>query len=514
MYTPSKWGDRFHRLRTDEALGAGAAGPGKSFVLLMDPIQQVQIEHARVTRNPGSVATPGYCAETGIDLYKLIEENPIEKGTSKGWALHLRRLGVSLMQTISRAQTIFPLIDPGVKYSSVDRIFTFTSGFRYQFGHCKDTDSWQGYLSQEYTHIAYDELSQFEEEQYDQINMRLRSPDPILKHFIKIRAMSNPVMNPEEGVSVKDPFWVRRRFVDPCREGNRILKRKIFVPGQGERFVTSVYLPATIDDNPDKAFVEQYKARLASAPPHIRKAMLYGDWYWVSGSYYGTQWNRKLHVVKPFKIPSHWKRFRSMDWGFKQPGCCLWFAIDDEGNLVVEKELTFRLKHVDEVAEDIREIETDLGLWDDDNDRSLIQGVADNQLWEERGDVVQTKADHFAELGIMWDKADKRSRKRNAELLLKRLKDHNDGTTVPGIVFFENCVNSIQTIPTIPAKKTDPECPADGGPDHHHDATLYGCAYVSKGVDVVPTIVRERHWGPPKPPKRGPRRGRGYGATL
>lgn len=508
LYTPSKWGDRFHRLRTDEALGAGAAGPGKSFVLLMDPIQQVLIEHARCTNNPASVASPGSW------LYNLVEENPIKKGLSTGWALHLRRLGVSLMQTISRAQRIFPEIDPGVTYSGETRTFMFTSGFRYQFGHCKDKDSWQGYLSQEYTHIAYDELSQFEEEQYDQINMRLRSPDPVLRNFIKIRAMSNPVMNPEEGVSVKDPFWVRRRFVEPCREGNKILKRKIFVPGEGERYVTSVYLPATIDDNPDKDFVEQYKARLASAPPHIRKAMLYGDWYWVSGSYYGNQWNQDLHVVRPFKIPGHWKRFRSMDWGFKQPGTCLWFAIDDDGNLVVEKELTFRLKHVDEVAEDIREIETDLGLWDVSTNRSLICGAADNQLWEERGDVVQTKADHFAELGIVWDKADKRSRKRNAEIFLKRLKDHENGTTVPGITFFDTCVNCINTIPTIPAKKTDPECPADGGPDHHHDAVLYGCAYVSKGVGVIPDIKRYSYDGPPKNRKPPPKRGRGYGATL
>jgi len=36
------------------------------------------------------------------------------------------------------------------------------------------------------------------------------------------------------------------------------------------------------------------------------------------------------HVIKPFKIPSDWVRYRSIDWGFNNPFCCLWLARDPD----------------------------------------------------------------------------------------------------------------------------------------------------------------------------------------
>lgn len=489
LYTPSEWGDRFHRLTTDEALGAGAAGPGKSMVLLMEPVQQILIEHARCLRDPAAAG-----AKPGTWLWKLIEENPLDWGMSTGWALHLRRIGKSLLQTLSRAHKIFPQIDPAARWSGENHIWTFKSGFQYQFGHCKDADSWQGYMSQEYSMILWDELFEFDEEHYDQVCTRLRSSDPVLRHFLKIRAMSNPIMSPEDGVTLKDPFWVRRRFVDPCPEGNVVLRRKIpMPPGEPDEYKTIVYLPARLDDNPDKEYVRQYKRQLASAKPHIREALLYGNWYYVRGAYYEHSWDPRLVIIPPFNMPRHWKRFRSMDWGYKTNGTVLWWAMDDDENLVCDREYTFRLKHVDEVAEDIRHIERGMGLWSDSMGRSLITGPADTQLWEERGDITETKAEAFEARGIGWVKADKRSRKRNAELFAERLEDHQQGTVPPGICFFNVCKNCIQTIPTIPADKNDQECPADGGPDHWHDAVLYACAYASHGRQGIPSIQEIRN---------------------
>ena len=41
----SPWGNEFHSLAVDEALGGGSAGPGKSLALLMDPSPQMVVEH-------------------------------------------------------------------------------------------------------------------------------------------------------------------------------------------------------------------------------------------------------------------------------------------------------------------------------------------------------------------------------------------------------------------------------------------------------------------------------------
>ena len=519
LYVPSEWGARFHALpgapKCDFALGAGSAGPGKSMVLLMEPIQQVQIEHARCLVSEGDLTAAKSIAKEGSWLYNLIVENPLKWGMSRGWALHMRRKATTLRETLQRARRIFPTIDPGATYNSTERTWTFRCGYIYEFGHCKDLDDWENYMSREFTIICWDELTQFEEEQFDQISTRIRSPDPVLRFFLKNRAMSNPMMKQEEGITVNDPFWVRRRFVDPCRSGNKLLKTKFTLPDGTEDYTTSIYLPATIDDNPDKVFVEQYKRKLASAKPHIRQALLFGNWYVVAGSFFADVWNPSLHICRPFLPPPHWKFFRSMDWGYKKPGTVGWYAMDPEETLFKIKELNFQLKTAAWVAKEVRRVERALGFWDKVRDRSKLIGPADTQIWEQRGDVGKSKAEEFESFGISWVPADKRSRQRNAERITERLADHNHGMTTPGLVVFETCTRVIETLPVIPASKNNPEEPADGGDDHWLDELGYACAFASHGLDGIPSSTGEDDWWGDEEREAARRRGRyGYGQEI
>lgn len=496
IYKPSPWQVKFHAIcnpdgtMIDEILGAGAAGPGKSLCLLMNPFDKICEEHAR-------------CVDQDHPF-------PIRIGASEGWTLHLRRMGVTLSQTQVRAQRIFPRIDPGVRWYAGDRMWVFSSGYRYQFGHCNDRSDWEAYDSNQYDEILFDELVQFFKEQYDNIRTRLRSSDPVLSRKLRIRAMSNPNRKVEDGATVtEDPFWVRTRFVDPHQPGGVILKA--YVSGQDglPLKVTRLYLPARLSDNPDKGFRAQYGRQLAMMPEHIRKAMLDGDWYVVAGSYWGDVWNSRFHVCRPFKIPKGWKRFRSMDWGYKKHGCVGWYAMDEEGNLYKTREYTFIKTKVADVAKEIRAIEIDMGLWSKERDRSLIVGPADDQLWEERGDeIAVTKAQVMQMSGVPWVKADKRSRTRNATLLHERLGDHDGGTSQPGIVFFNTCHNTTMRIPVVPTDPKDQETPLDTGDDHWVDETMYACAYASTEVRVS-HVRRDEDDGRVR--EVAPSRGRSYG---
>lgn len=469
-YTPSAWGIAYHTRDEHELLGAGSAGPGKTWVLLADPLRQIKIEHDRCMLAPSA-------------------EHYHPFGSSFGWALHLRRTVRMLEQTIQRTHRIFPLIDPGAKWDTQKTTWTFSSGYKFQFGHCKDLDDWEGYMSSEYTHLAFDELVQFTQEQYDQIRTRVRCADPVLAKMLRVRSMSNPMMKfaPNESVAMKgDPHWVRKRFVDPHPQGNRTLKEKFFRMDGSVGWRTRRYMPATLRDNPDKAFVAQYEETLASAKPHIRQALLFGNWYVTAGSFFADEWNDRLHVHKPFVIPSTWRLFRSMDWGYKAPGCVLWWAIDEDDNLWGVREVTFKEKSVEEVCEIVHQVEISLGTWR--KGRSVLSGPADTQLWEKRGEMGESKAETFARKGIGWAPADKKSRQSNAERLTFRLKDHDGGTKTPGVVFFDCCKKCIATIPAIQTDPDNSELPADGGDDHWLDATLYGVAYASRdGVgDYMP----------------------------
>jgi phage terminase large subunit len=196
-----------------------------------------------------------------------------------------------------------------------------------------------------------------------------------------------------------------------------------------------------------------------------------------------------MHICEPFKVPMGWKVFRAMDWGFKEPGCVLWFAMDEDCNLFVVRELTFQGQMATEgkrnVAELIREIEMAMGWWN--GDRSLLIGPADTQLWECRGGAAMSMAEMFQRKGIPWCQADKRSatggRAIDAQRVAARLRDCDGGT--PGLVVFSTCKNLIRTLPAIQSDPSDPETPVDGGEDHWFDALRYGVNYASRGKKAL-----------------------------
>jgi hypothetical protein len=495
-YKPSAWGAEFHALTVDVALGGGSAGPGKTTALIIDPMQQVVTEQRRCVKRfnaqdqlmahlaAAAAQRRGWVGPSNAELEEAWNKDCYhEAGSSTGECLHLRRLAKSLDQSMERFKLMYRALDPKMEWNESKLRATFSSGYKYSFGHCKDPDDYLPYYGKEYSYIAYDELVQFLESQFDHLNSRVRSSDWVLRSMLKIRAMSNPaiVRNAGEDFMVNDPYWVRRLFVDPHPEGRRVLARKIKLDSGKVRKRTLLYLPARLRDNPDPEFVEDYEFRLRTMKPHIKRALLDADWYVTAGSFYSDHWIPHIHVCQPFAIPFEWPVIRAMDWGFKKPGCVLWGALDPEGTLWVFREYNFQGRHPDEVATRIKEIETEEGLWKDG--RSTISGAADTQLWEERGNRGQTMAEVFASAGVGWIPADKKSRRLNAQRFCKLLDDHDDGSATPGIVFFsvcKKCITTIPAIPTIQEGRGAGEEPLDGGDDHAHDTVLYLCALASR----------------------------------
>jgi hypothetical protein len=494
VYTPSPWGEIFHNYDgVDEMLGAGSAGPGKTEVLINDANPQIFVEHER-------------CEKAKDHPY------PLKWGQSQGWALHLRRMMPQLLPTMERCRRIFQQIDPKARWYGSENMWEFSSGYKFQFGHCKDPDDWENYEGNAYTHIGFDELVQFMPYQYHRIRARCRSADPVLMRMLKTRSMSNPLiqrMSNEKFVQ-RDPHWVRERFVDPAPTGKKLIRERIIMMDGTEEWHTRMYLPAKLYDNPNKEFCRQYEKNLQSQKPHIRRALLEGDWYGTADSFYGDSWNPNVHVCRPFRIPDSWPRFRSMDWGYKHPGCVHWWALDEDDNLFMFRELTFREKTDIEVAKMVLEIELGMGLVK--GGRSVLTGPADTQLWEERGEHHGlTKAAAMASKGVYWTKADK-PRRHNAERLVKRLKDHDRGRMTPGFVVFNTCKDFIRTIRTIQTEPDDHDCPAQGGDDHWHDSSLFAVAYASRGRIGMPKPIVPEHGDEHRKPVIEDKRGRtGYG---
>lgn len=477
-YEASEWQTRFHTQRdasgrvVDEILGAGASGPGKTFTLLRDPLLQMQREAAR-QRLPKS--HPDYVAP----------------GESRGNALLLRRTTKMLRDLISQAKPLFKRWNGGVDgWNATDKTFTFECGYRYTLDHCFEVDDIENHVGVSWTWLGFDELIQFEEVQFQTIKLWVRSPDHVLSKDLRIRAATNPVFiaDKAEKLSVRDPFWVRRYFVDPHPAGNQILrvkhKARNTKTGELETYDrTRLYMPATIDDNPDKQYVENQKRNLAQAPKHVQKALLYGDWYYQPGGYFEDAWDPDLHVVQPYRIPREWKVWRAMDWGFKTHGAVLWAAMDPDENIVIFKEYTFLGKTDEYVAGRIREIEERLGLWH--KGQSLLTGPADTQLWEERGDTGVTKAKRMQQQGVPWRPATK-GRQANAEGVYKRLTDWTQENPRPGLTVFSTCTETCKFAFSLPSDPKEPNVPLKGGNDHHYDTVSYLVRFAEKGSRAIP----------------------------
>jgi hypothetical protein len=466
VYQPSPWQQEFHALRTNYALGAGSAGVGKTVCLVMDPLEQILTEHERC-------ANPKH-------------PHPLKWGRSTGRALHLRRELVQLEQTIDKyVNVMFPALDPDAPgWHPKTNTFEFSSGYRIQYGHCKDSNDHLKYLSNEYQHVAFDEWNTFEKKQSDGICSRVRSSDPVLRKMLKVRGMSNPGPSPGD-----HPNWLRETFVDPHPAGRKVLERKLRMKDGTPFTVSYLYLPGRLTDNPDREFAQIFEQNLINLPEHIRRAYLDGDWYFTPGSFFGNDWDPRIHIVRPYRIPRDWPKFRSMDWGFKSPGCVGWWALDDDENLVCFEEFYFKEMHDKDVAERIKQIELRLGLWDVQAKESRISGPADTQLWEERGDSAERKIDVFFKNGVPWVQADKSpgSRKHHAQRMLKRLKSHHGRSQLPGIMFMENCANCIRTIPQLKADEVNPEEWKKGGDDHAADMVAYAVAHASGGAGSIVT---------------------------
>lgn len=473
LYQPSPWSTKYHEATAHEVLGGGSAGPGKSLTLLFDPlVNQAVVEQARAT---GQLLDqlPGWLAE-------LCRRYPIRPGESEGHALLMRRTMPQLRENIDRSKRMFPKFDPGAVYSKEDHRWTFSSGYKFTFGHCREEDSYEDYLSNQYTELCIDEAYQFTLKQYEELSARVRTADKVLEKLLRIRLMSNPA-----------PGWLKDRFVTPEPAGNVVLERKVEDPETGESQMRELlFLPARLDDNPDKDFVKKYKFELLAKPAHMRARYLYGDWESVEGGYFEDDWNPLVHKIRPFKIPRDWPKFRAMDWGYKSPGSIGYFALDPDETLYHFYEFNFQLMKDEAVAKRVIEIEKAFGFWNERERKSRLTGVADTQLWEERGDSGRSKAAVFAEHGVFWQPADKADLMRNAERVSERLRDY-DAERPPALMVFEGCRKTIEMFSSIKVDENDSTVPDKKSPlKHWFDVHAYASARASRGRG---SIVMDLH---------------------
>ena len=330
-------------------------------------------------------------------------------------------------------------------YNSAERVFRFPNGSRIKLGYCDTMQDVYQYQGQEYAVIGLEEATHFTEEQMRFLTTCNRTT----------RKDFSPRMYYTCNPGNVGHAWVKRLFIDRLYAENENPNDYLFIP-------------ARIYDN--KVLLEadpNYIRQLEALPEELRRAHLDGEWDVHAGQYF-REFSRDRHVIEPFEIPSWWRRFRSMDWGYNDPCCVLWHAVDGENRVYTYRELYVRETRAGEVAAMVLELS---------RGESISYTVASPDMWQKRGAVLsgaggfegETLAELFTSSGLSLTPADN-SRVPGWNRVRDVLAVAPDGR--PNWLCFSDCRNLIRQLPALQFDQHNREDAADGD-DHAPEALRY-----------------------------------------
>ncbi len=326
-----------------DVLYGGAAGGGKSYAMLIDPLR---FAHRSAHR-----------------------------------ALILRRSMPELRELIDKSRELYPKAFPGCKYKEVEKLWNFPSGAKVEFGFLeRDADVYR-YQGQAYSWIGFDEITHLPTEfGWNYLASRLRTTDPEIIPYM--RCTANP-----GGVGAT---WVKKRYIDPYPPNESFI---------GEDNLTRKFIPARLDDNPYLAKDGRYEEMLKALPATQRRQLLEGNWDVNEGAAF-TEFEVDKHVVTPFEIPISWERIKGIDYGYASESSCIWGAVDpSDGTLIIYRELYQKgLTGVD-LGERITQMEL--------SDPYSVQGVLDTAAWARTGTTGPTVGESLVRAGHKLRRADK-----------------------------------------------------------------------------------------------------------
>lgn len=339
----------------------------------------------------------------------------------------------------------------------------------------RDAEKYQG---QNITHAIIEEAGQYADPApIDRLWGAIRSPHGIPTQMIMTANPGGP-----------GQLWLRERFIDAAPGGFTILRQNLPSGGQHRR----IYIPARLEHNRLlNKFDPQYVNRLyLVGNPKLVQAWLEGDWQSIEGAFF-DEWDSSKHVVRPFRVPDHWARFRAIDWGSARPFCVGWYAVASEtyhhkdghqiprGAIVKYREWYGKAKGQANVGLKLTAEEVGAGIAQRErHDPEIRYGVADPAMFaEDGGPSIAERIFRGSGQNVRLRPGDntrvgQRGRMGGWDQLRHRLRGEDE---VPWLYFFSTCEDSIRTIPVLQHDTHKPEDLDTEAEDHAADETRYAC---------------------------------------
>ena len=458
----------------------GARGGAKTFACLLDAVRHIE--------KLGSAARVLVVRAQERDLEDTIED----------WAALLTQLGFS-------------------KPAGRSNLMRAPNGGTIRFGYLKTEKDVSRYAGWNLTHVVVEEVNQIAEQRWvyrlaasvrSARTDRRRGGGRAGERRFLMTANPNGPGHP----------WLRKEFVLPHRPGKRVLWIPVGETLDGTpRWVSAMYIPSLVTDNvellkADPGYID--RILLATKDDEkLRRAWLFGDWDAFEGAFFDNfdEWAGAGGVVRDFRVPRHWPRFLSADWGSARPFCVHWWAVapgdyrTSRGTLIPRGACVLHREHYGaavnaqgqslpntgrkisayQLGEEIAELSAD----DPPRDYAVIDpaafqesggpSVAENltrgeQEWTERHAAHReppsawSRADNarLPDAGTLggWDEVRRRMNGREV-----------GGVRRPMMFVFESCEHLLRTMPYMVHDDARPEdMLKKGAEDHAVDSVRYG----------------------------------------
>jgi PBSX family phage terminase large subunit len=233
----------------------------------------------------------------------------------------------------SRKEYVFPeatVINDGKTYSGQSRVII--AGLR-QSGR----DNTQKVMSTDYDLVYVPEAIELTIEEWEKLLTRLRNHKLPYQQLIADTNPSSP------------NHWLKKRCEPKDGKPPRCL-----------------FLDTTHQDNPllwdadkkewTKEGADYIHNKLDVLTGVRRDRFRDGKWVQAEGVIYENWQARPPHLVAPFPLSKFWRRFRVIDFGFTNAFVCQWYAIDDDGRLILYREYVKTKMLVEDHAEEIKKL--------------------------------------------------------------------------------------------------------------------------------------------------------------
>jgi hypothetical protein len=432
FYKPLPRQLEFHTATQPYRLYGGAAGGGKSHAIRNEAYMRC-------------FAIPGYRV---LLLRRVLPE------LKKTHLLELPRELTALFGIGQKGQPTLQSL-----WRASDHLLTFPNGSMIQFGSCETDDAVSKYLSTEWDALFIDELTTFPLPMFRMLESRVgrRAGMPWT-----VAAGTNPV---GIGSAWCKALWITK---DPLKD-----EAPTYDPTQYR------YIPATIEDNTHVA--GDYATKLESLPSEaLRQAYRHGSWEFLEGQFFssfrseksGEPWHvvRTMPKVQGIPINEHpgleW--FRSGDWGVSNLSVIGFYCCLPNGRIVKVYERTW--KEFIPATQMAREVVAFT--------KKHIKGrvrytVMDPKTFSREGALGESVAEAMSKGGVTCLRADNERELGWAQMQAWLVTLLDDG--FPAFQLYgPGCPHTIKTLPTLVARKGNPDDIEKGLDDHCADETRYG----------------------------------------